>query len=629
MEDLHSINNPLCLIQLIAAMKNSLTLVFVCLVAALPLLAQQPTALEIEVPSGSTPWTSLDFNTSDDQFQFVIVTDRTGGHRPGVFPEAMRKVNLLQPEFVISVGDLIEGYTEDMPELLRQWEEFDGFVNQLESPFFYVPGNHDITNKVMQDLWKERLGPTYYHFVYKDVLFLCLDSEDQYRGAGNGSISDTQYEYIKKTLEENADVRWTLVFMHQPLWTQEDPVRWPDVEKLLSNREHSVFTGHVHHYVRWERNNGRYFTLATTGGGSALRGPKLGEFDHVVWVTMTDQGPIIANLQLSGIWTEDVVTNEDYDFISSLQSSIPVRIEPIYYQNDPGAGGTVNIQITNPMDMPVLVRVDDQFSFDMTSTLETDTMTIGPNNVGTIGVELAPRKDQLAPEASLPLHVSLAYTMPNGSVIEVPFEYQVGMEQQYPLPIGDPVAVDGVLEEWSDLPYQFSGPEAADLSAAFDVRLDDEFLYLAARVQDDEVKLDKGAVAWQQDYIGFTVNADPIARSAMRTGSGWYSNSFTLALTPSTDELPSKSFYEERYEGIDYQWVAKVAEGGYTMEAAIPLSYFRQLQGDDWRTARINFTVQDWDSGEEDKPRYSWQPDWRSSANRVGSGMFFRNPKSN
>src|SRR5206468_2697058 len=55
------------------------------------------------------PWTNLELNNKERDFQFVIVTDRTGGHRPGVFGEAVRKINLLQPEFVISVGDLIEG----------------------------------------------------------------------------------------------------------------------------------------------------------------------------------------------------------------------------------------------------------------------------------------------------------------------------------------------------------------------------------------------------------------------------------------------------------------------------------------------------------------------------------------
>ncbi|MCH7944837.1 MAG: serine/threonine protein phosphatase, partial [Armatimonadetes bacterium] len=58
------------------------------------------------------PWTHLDLVNDPENFQFAIVTDRTGGHRAGVFPDAMRKLNLLQPEFVMSVGDPVEGYTE-------------------------------------------------------------------------------------------------------------------------------------------------------------------------------------------------------------------------------------------------------------------------------------------------------------------------------------------------------------------------------------------------------------------------------------------------------------------------------------------------------------------------------------
>ena len=34
----------------------------------------------------ATPWTSLTPNDADDLFHFVIVSDRTGGERRGVFP---------------------------------------------------------------------------------------------------------------------------------------------------------------------------------------------------------------------------------------------------------------------------------------------------------------------------------------------------------------------------------------------------------------------------------------------------------------------------------------------------------------------------------------------------------------
>src|SRR3954471_15463858 len=56
-----------------------------------------PTAAGTAVPEGPHPFTHLQFNEGPDRFQFAIVTDRTGGHRAGVFEDAIRKLNLLQP----------------------------------------------------------------------------------------------------------------------------------------------------------------------------------------------------------------------------------------------------------------------------------------------------------------------------------------------------------------------------------------------------------------------------------------------------------------------------------------------------------------------------------------------------
>src|SRR5262249_31405298 len=118
------------------------------------------------------PVTHLRLNNARDEFQFAVVSDRTGGHRPKVFARAVEQLNLLQPEFVVSVGDLIEGYSTDAEVLAREWREFQGYVARLEMPFFYVPGNHDIANATQGKLWQEKFGRSYYHFVYRDVLFL-------------------------------------------------------------------------------------------------------------------------------------------------------------------------------------------------------------------------------------------------------------------------------------------------------------------------------------------------------------------------------------------------------------------------------------------------------------------------
>lgn len=117
-------------------------------------------------------------SSSDDTLRFAIICDRTGGMRPGVFERAVEKINSLDPEFVMSVGDLIDGYTESPIVWTAQWDEFDAIIKNFKLPFHAVVGNHDISNPKMREAWVQRRGATHYAFVRKDVLFLVLDSED-------------------------------------------------------------------------------------------------------------------------------------------------------------------------------------------------------------------------------------------------------------------------------------------------------------------------------------------------------------------------------------------------------------------------------------------------------------------
>ncbi len=108
-----------------------------------------PAKIIIDQSGSVHPWSHLEVNNDPGNFQFAIVTDRTGGHRAGVFMDAVNKLNLLQPEFVVSVGDMIEGYTRNEEKIYREWDELNGFIEKLQMPYFYVPGNHDYINDVM------------------------------------------------------------------------------------------------------------------------------------------------------------------------------------------------------------------------------------------------------------------------------------------------------------------------------------------------------------------------------------------------------------------------------------------------------------------------------------------------
>jgi 3',5'-cyclic AMP phosphodiesterase CpdA len=311
---------------------------------------------DFEIDRHSTPYTHLDFKNDADEFQFAIVSDNSGGGRAGVLRAALEMVNRLQPEFVVSLGDLVEGYNApsggpaDESAYRDWWSEIDEHLAQLEMPFFFIPGNHDVNNPASVTVWRERFGGDreYYHFRYKDVLFLMLSTEDPpkdtdallendpehakvlgraYRamkeaiaeGAGPDqvlallepieeylgtvNISEEQVDYFRGVLEANADVRWTFVMMHAPAWItpmgeERDPANFAEIEALLADRPYTVFAAHTHKYFYNERYGRDYITTAMTG---AMNMPRHGAIDHVVWITMTDHGPKISNLLLNGI----------------------------------------------------------------------------------------------------------------------------------------------------------------------------------------------------------------------------------------------------------------------------------------------------------------------------------------
>ena len=301
-----------------------------------------------------TPHSKPAFLNDVNAFSFVVVGDRTGGHRPGVFAAAMQQLSLLQPTFVLSVGDLIEGYTASESTIEAQWDELDAIVQTLPMPFFYTAGNHDLSNPLMTDIWARRLGKTYWHFVHDDVLFISLNTEDpptalpeasmagharleagmakdpvgtqtkllayvRDRDApkkpGEVAISDTQVAYVASVLNQYPNVRWTFLLMHKPAWLYDNPA-FLEVESLLADRPYSVIAGHEHYYSHEKRHDRDYIDMGTTGGVWLQDGP--GRTDHILLVTMAAGGPVYANIKLNGLSDQRGVPDPIFDLYGDI-----------------------------------------------------------------------------------------------------------------------------------------------------------------------------------------------------------------------------------------------------------------------------------------------------------------------
>ena len=165
------------------------------------------------------PWTHLNFDNDPEDFRFAIVPDRSGGDFRGAFTNALKCVNMMRPEFVMTVGDLVQGVTTP-DRLTKQQIELTNFTSKVKAPFFYVVGNHDITrsravyplhHEDSSKVWREFYGDkTYYSFKYKRCLFMIVDTMSGRDSRKNQcAITPEQYDWINNTLADNADVRWT------------------------------------------------------------------------------------------------------------------------------------------------------------------------------------------------------------------------------------------------------------------------------------------------------------------------------------------------------------------------------------------------------------------------------------
>jgi hypothetical protein len=291
------------------------------------------------------------FSDDPDKFTFAIIGDKTGGglDKWHIFDRAIDEINILKPDFAIMVGDLIQGDTTDIKQLAAEWKEFWDHQSDLIVPFLPLPGNHDITNRVMYDYWEKHIGRTYSAFTYKNCLFLLLNTEEWHTNSGEWTnwFGQEQIEYAKSQLAQHADVRHTFVMLHRPLWLQKHS-GWEEIEAALGERAYTVFAGHYHNLTLHTRNDRRYFVLGATGGGFTPQTVReYGAFDHYSLVTVDDEEVNVAIIEPGNIHPADISTAAFKNKVSSL---LKFELDFNLNKYEPFSSGTLEITLENTLE---------------------------------------------------------------------------------------------------------------------------------------------------------------------------------------------------------------------------------------------------------------------------------------
>ncbi len=561
------------------------------------------------------PWTNLNYNNDSLSFHFVVSPDHTGAHRSGILKKGIDRINLMQPDFVVSIGDLIEGYTKDPNDVENQWAEFNNSIKQLQMPFFYVAGNHDYTNQTMAEIWQQKYGASFYHFVYKNVLFLCLNSEDGATGLKQPDFSSQQLAFVEKALAENSKVKWTMVFMHQPLWITPTAKNWLNVEKLLADRKHSVFTGHTHQYALHNRNKSDYFVLSTMGGVNSLRGKKYGEFDHFLWVSMTPNGPTYANIMLDGVEDKSVQTAENLERSASFNAKPPVRFEPFYYIAKPDNKALWKLVFNNN------TKENQHYKINLIAG-----KGLKPQHNSITKQLNAGAKEEMTIPFDIEKKENWSPIIADVTVKDDNYEWNTKMhllpyEKLFIDETKKTISVDGDLNEWGKL--RFSKQDSVGTTGFhFDVRKDDKFLYIAIDVNDKDIQAPSKHANLNQDGAYVVFDASPLAYSAfnLRNSEGMGSEWLFMIASPTANEF-ELGFKEHMPPGLTGK--GKKTDKGYSIEYTILQAFIQRLQGTNWKNIRLNIVIADLNAGNNVTPRrISWMPDWIE--NYPGSGMFFK-----
>jgi hypothetical protein len=510
-----------------------------------------------------------------ESIHFAVIGDRTGSHQSGVYEEILAEIQRLRPELAVTVGDAVEGYTDDTVKLNTEWNEYKGLFKDFTAPVYFTPGNHDILSDAQQEFFRTHVAQPYYSFDYKKLHFIILQNT---RWEKSSDLPSAQINWLIDDLQKNQGAHKTFVFMHKPFWYATTALGQPDTLHALFKKYHvsAVFTGHFHRYFSGSY-DGIIYTGIGSSGGETEEGPT-GIMYHFCWVTVDGDDITIAPIKKDAVLAWDDVSVDEFRFVIKMKSQC-IDIPKVTVGDDLNLANTpFEVVLHNFSRQPLVDTLRWTPNAAWTVQPAASPVSIPPGGCDTVKCAVSHSGDLYpTPSASLPFNTS------KGKAITAYGSLPIAREAACAKTSKPPV-LDGVLDDpcWKNPISRLYSPDGGPIlidPVEFYFAYDNKNLYIAARCHDKSLDSLKAVVTKRDgavggdDCVGFFFQPDLSQKLAYQFNINTIATIFDQKISfnedgePETDPTWNGQCKIKTGRGADY----------WTIEVAIPLDQFHAV----------------------------------------------------
>jgi hypothetical protein len=200
---------------------------------------------------------------------------------------AVRQLNLLRPDLVLTVGNLVPGLTRDGRAYIQQVQQVRRELDTLDMPWYPCAGERDLesgtrdpADRRFEALYRQHQGPLYYSIDTGNTHIVVLNSEERLADGADRGIGEAQLRWLRNDLNRTFDnatggggagggggarTRWVVVILHRPLWRNGEATNgWARAHELLVDFNRRPI-------VRFEGSDRRFGTAGTAINAPAPR----------------------------------------------------------------------------------------------------------------------------------------------------------------------------------------------------------------------------------------------------------------------------------------------------------------------------------------------------------------------